>query len=92
VALEEHHIGNDPPSRAELARIAAALPGGARDLLATRSRRFRELGLDADRLTDDELLDLLAREPRLLRRPILWDGRRAAVGAAEADLRRVLAD
>ena len=34
----------------------------------------------ADAPLPADLLDLLAREPRLLRRPIISDGRRAVVG------------
>lgn len=41
--------------------------------------RFRELGL-ADAPLPADLVDLLVREPRLLRRPIVSDGRRAVVG------------
>jgi regulatory protein spx len=86
VELEERDIRRQPPSREELAAIAAALPGGARALLATRSARYRELGVDADRLSDGQLLDLLARESRMLRRPIIWDGRRAVVGARREEV------
>jgi Spx/MgsR family transcriptional regulator len=86
VELDERHIWNQAPSRAELAEIAAALPGGARDLLSTRSTRYRELGIDAERLSEGELLDLLAREPKMLRRPIIWDGRRAVVGARREEV------
>lgn len=64
--------------------IAAALPGGAHALVATRSRRYRELGLHATAMGEGELLGLLAREPKLLRRPIVWDGRHAVVGADRA--------
>jgi len=86
VALDERHIWNQAPSRDELAEVAAALPGGVRSLLSTRSTRYRELGLDADRLSDQELLDLLAREPKLLRRPIIWDGMHAVVGAKRPEV------
>ena len=69
-----------------MAAIAARLPGGVQDLLSKRSIRFRELGLAGRTFTDDELLHLLASEPKLLRRPILVDGERAVVGASQADL------
>lgn len=79
--LEERHIWNRPPSRTELATFAAALPNGAVDLLSRRSTRYRELGLGpASEPGGEALIDLLAREPRLLRRPIVSDGRRVVVG------------
>lgn len=81
---KERHIYREPPTLDELRRMARLLPRGAEALLARRSRRFRELGFadDPGRLPrDDEgLLRLLAEEPRLLRRPIVTDGRRAVAG------------
>ena len=80
-SLEERHIWNEPPSRAELVELASRLPGGATDLLSRRSTRYRELGLDPSREPAGEaLLDLLAREPKLLRRPIISDGHQVVVG------------
>ncbi len=69
-----------------MGRIAAVLPGGARALLSTRSTRYRELKLDLEAMSDSELLDLLAREPKLLRRPIIWDGEHAVVGAKRPEV------
>lgn len=68
--------------------MARLLPQGAEALLSRRSRRFQELGYveNPERLpaTEDGLLDLLADEPRLLRRPIVTDGKRAVIGWSEA--------
>lgn len=41
---------------------------------------MRALGLDPAALDDEAIFDLLTREPKLLRRPILTDGRRIIVG------------
>jgi len=39
------------------------------------SPSFAELGLGRDKLTDDELIELILKEPRLVRRPVvLIDG------------------
>jgi arsenate reductase-like glutaredoxin family protein len=35
-----------------------------------RSPSFKQLGLEKDRLTDKELIDLMLKEPRLVRRPV----------------------
>lgn len=37
-------------------------------------------------MSDSELLDLLAQEPKLLRRPIIWDGEHAVVGAKRPEV------
>lgn len=68
------------PTREELESLARLLPGGIRDLLSVRSSRLKALGLDPTTLDDDAIADLLTREPKLLRRPILTDGKRIIVG------------
>jgi arsenate reductase-like glutaredoxin family protein len=36
-----------------------------------RSPSFKKLGLEKDRLGDNELIDLMLKEPRLVRRPVV---------------------
>jgi arsenate reductase-like glutaredoxin family protein len=36
-----------------------------------RSPSFKKLGLSHNSLTDDELIDLMVQEPRLVRRPVV---------------------
>jgi len=36
-----------------------------------RSPSFKQLGLDRDKLNDTELIDLVLKEPRLIRRPVV---------------------
>jgi len=78
--VHERRYFTDRPTPEELRNLARLLPGGMRDLLSTRSSRLKELGLDPANLDDAALADLLAREPKLLRRPIVTDGRRIIVG------------
>jgi regulatory protein spx len=70
----------EPLDRDEIRRLATLVPGGARDLLSIRSPQVKALGLDRRRVSDDELIALMAKEPRLLRRPLLHHGRRLIVG------------
>ena len=79
------HIYKNPPDRETLGRFASRLEGGARALIGTRSRVYRELGLQDKELSDEEWLDWIEKEPRLLRRPILTDGERVLVGFNEKD-------
>ena len=39
-----------------------------------RSPSFKQLGLEKDKLTDKELIDLMLKEPRLVRRPVVRSG------------------
>ncbi len=80
VTFQERHIRRAPPDRQELAELVARLPEGAAGLLSRRSVRYRELGLAGHEPEGESLLDLLAREPHLLRRPIVCDGRRTVAG------------
>ncbi len=69
----------EPLDRAEIRRLAA-LAGGVRHLLSTRTTQLRELGLDRPGVSDDALVDAMASEPRLIRRPLLVDGQRLVIG------------
>lgn len=78
------------PTETEVRALAAMLPGGVRDILSTRSRKYKELGLAEKSLTDDELVSLLAQEPGLWRRPIVVRGGRAVVGYDAGSLETLL--
>lgn len=87
----ERRFFRDLPTEEEIRRLARLLPGGVRDLVSPRSRRFRELGLADRELSDDEWVALLAREPGLWRRPITVKGQQVVVGWDEDALRQLLA-
>lgn len=72
--------GDKKATEAEVRAVAALLPGGVRDILSTRSRRYREMGLAGQELTDEELVRLLVEEPGLWRRPIVVRGEQVVVG------------
>jgi arsenate reductase (glutaredoxin) len=69
-------------SKGELTSVARAV-GGLLELYDRASPRVKERGLQHTLLTDERLLGLLMEDPLLLRTPIVRDGTRAAVGAAE---------
>jgi arsenate reductase-like glutaredoxin family protein len=89
--ITERRYFTQRPTRGELEGLARLLPGGVRDLLSTRTSRLKELGVSPKDLSDEQIVDLLTKEPKLLRRPILTDGERIVVGLdrqAMADLAR----
>lgn len=49
-------------------------------VLSTRSRVYRERAIDAETISDDDLLDLMVEEPTLLRRPIVIKGDQVVIG------------
>lgn len=70
----------EPPDAAELRSIVQKLGIPARSLLRTGEAEYRELGLDDDSLSEDRLIEAMAATPRLIERPIVVAGRRAALG------------
>jgi|SRR5437764_1229087 len=60
-----------PLSRGALAALANRMNVDIRRMVRSKEPLFRELGLDAKDVTDDELLDAMAEHPILLNRPIV---------------------
>lgn len=72
---------DEPPTRGELEALADALALEPLRFLRVKEPLFRELGLSAgDTRTRAEWLEILARHPQLLERPILQVGGRARLG------------
>ena len=64
----------------EIRQLAKLAPGGVRGLLSIRSTQVKALGLDRPGVSDAQLVQAMAKEPRLIRRPLLVDGRRLVIG------------
>lgn len=90
VSFNERHIFKDTPNPEELKKILELTTEGLDELLATRSIQFKNLPLNLDDLPLSDVLQLLANEPRLLRRPILIDGERLIIGHNEDALKNML--
>ncbi len=82
--MEERDFFKEPLSRDEI----VSLLGGQspRDLFSFRSPTFKATGLEADALSDDQLIDLMAQEPRYLRRPVAVIEGRLIPSASEKTL------
>lgn len=75
----------EPLSREELDTLAQRLEGGARALVRLGDALFTESGGRQDD-SDADLLGLLAREPRLMQRPVVDDGAQALLARPPASL------
>lgn len=69
-----------PPGADELKAILAKLGIGPRDLIRKKEALYKELGLDNPSLSDDELIAAMIANPRLIERPIVIKGKKAALG------------
>jgi arsenate reductase len=61
----------DPPDRATLAGLIAAMHVPARDVLRAKEAAYAELHLDDPALDDDALIDAMLEHPILIQRPIV---------------------
>lgn len=80
-----------PLNAAELQSLLTKLQLPARSLLRTKEDEYQTLGLDNPQLTETELIAAMAAHPRLIERPILVVGDRAAIGRPLEKLQALLA-
>jgi regulatory protein spx len=90
IPFTERNIFSEPLSKAELMQILRMTENGTEEIISTRSKVFQQLKLNLDDLSIDQLLDLVEKNPSLLRRPIIMDYRRLQVGYNEDEIRRFL--
>jgi arsenate reductase len=77
-------IVEQPPTREELGRWVPASGRPLRKWLNTSGQSYRALGAAAvAAMTDEQLLDALTRDGKLVKRPILVVGREVVVGFDE---------
>ena len=61
----------DPPTRARLTELIAAMQIPVRALLREKGTPYAELGLADSKWTDDQLIDFMLAHPILINRPIV---------------------
>lgn len=69
-----------PPDRKTLERILNMLGLEPRDLMRKKEREYKELGLDDPNLTRSDLIQAMIDHPKLIERPIVISGDKAALG------------
>jgi arsenate reductase len=69
-----------PLSAAHLQKLLSMLGLSPRQLLRTGEDEYKTLGLSNSQLTDAQLIDAMANQPKLIERPILVVGDKAVIG------------
>jgi len=69
-----------PPSKAELKNILNMLNMTPRSLLRKNEAEYKAQGLDDTSLSDDQIIDIMLAHPKLIERPIVVTGNKAALG------------
>jgi regulatory protein spx len=80
VDFDERHLFRETPTHKELMDLLSLTTDGLDEILATRSQTFKDLGKDVNDLPLSEVIKLIIDEPKLLRRPLLTDGKKLVVG------------
>jgi arsenate reductase (glutaredoxin) len=85
IAFEEIHIVENPPSKENLREMYKNSGLELKKFFNTSGQKYRELGLKdkVGTASEDELLELLASDGMLIKRPLTTDGQKVTVGFNE---------
>jgi len=91
VAFKEVDITRNPPPKRLLQSILKSGTYTITDLLNRSGLLYRELNMKdkVKTMTESALLDLLAKKGKLLKRPVITDGKRHTVGFDQVQIKRV---
>jgi regulatory protein spx len=86
----ERNVAKDPITLSELQKILRMTVDGTDEIIAKRSKVYKELNVNLDELPLTELLELFQQNPGLLKTPIIMDEKRLQVGYNEAEIRQFI--
>lgn len=90
IHYKEKRITSHPLTLAEFKEVLSMTEDGTDEIIATNSNDFKNLNIDIDQLSIQELYAIIQAHPRMLRSPILVDEKRIQVGYNEMDIRRFI--
>jgi len=95
--LNEHGVDAEiveylktPPEAEILERILDMLGLQPRELMRSNETAYRELGLDDASLSREQLIAAMVEHPKLIQRPIVIRGSKAALGRPPEDVLEIL--
>jgi Spx/MgsR family transcriptional regulator len=91
VDYERREYFKDRFTRDELQGLLERAGLTVEDVISKRSTPYKQHDLANRELSDDEILDLMVEDPRLLRRPIVIAGDAVIIGHNEKQLRELVA-
>ncbi len=80
IEVEDRDYFQNKFTAEELRSLSAEVGIGA--IFARRSPSLKKMGLSADELSDDRMLELMLEEPRLVRRPLIKLGDKLVIGGS----------
>ncbi|MCT2346046.1 arsenate reductase family protein [Bacillales bacterium AN1005] len=90
VGYKEVNIVENPPSRSTLEDLYKHSGFELKKFFNTSGQRYRDLGLKDKMkdMSDSELLDILASDGMLIKRPFTTDGKKVTLGFKEEDFKQ----
>ena len=79
----------DPIPKSKLKELLKKMGLSARELLRTKEDIYQELKLSEKKLSEDELISLMAKHPDLIQRPIVEKGTRAILARPAERLKEI---
>lgn len=79
-----------PPSEAELKRLLKLLGLTPRELLRTKEEEYKKAKLDKPDVSDAEIIRAIVKCPRLMERPIVVAGNKAALGRPPENVLKII--
>ena len=70
----------DPPTSTELKSLLQKLNMSPSEILRTGESRFKEMAISLEDMDDDEVIALMAENPILIERPIIFNETTAVIG------------
>ena len=81
--IEKRDFFKDPLSETELKKIIKMTGKKPSELLRKRDKMYKELELENDKKTDNQIIKLMIKHPGLLLRPIIVTKNKAFVGKVD---------
>lgn len=87
IIYKERNIFLEPLETSEIKSILRMTEDGTDQIIAKRSKAFKELGTDLEEMSLKDLITVMQAKPGILRSPIIIDDKRLQIGYNEDDIR-----
>ena len=78
------------PSKADIENIVNLLGISPREIIRKKEAEYKDNNLSDKDLSDDQLIDAIVKTPKLLERPIVINGDKAAIGRPTENILDIL--
>lgn len=79
-----------PPSKQELKDILSRLNMDPRQLMRTKEAEYKDNNLDSAELSNEQLIDAMVKNPKLIERPIVINQQKVALGRPPENVLEIL--